>query len=85
MELVRFSDLSTKEIINLSDGMCLGVFADCDLKIDPDTGKVLELILTSGGGAFSFFWGSSQTYIIPWEAVARIGVDTIIVSFPEDQ
>jgi YlmC/YmxH family sporulation protein len=84
MELVRFSDLSSKEIINLCDGKCLGVFADCDLRIDPDTGKVLELILTSGGGTF-FFWGNSQTYIIPWEAVARIGVDTIIVSFPEDQ
>ena len=39
---MRFSDIASKELIDYNTGRCLGAFADCDLRIDPATGKILE-------------------------------------------
>ena len=80
MELVRFTDIATKEVVNLANGRCLGSFSDCDIKIDPDTGKILEIILGGRTGLANIFFSPPPTHIIPWESILRIGIDTIIVS-----
>jgi YlmC/YmxH family sporulation protein len=80
MELVRFSEIAAKEVINFGDGKCLGKFADCDLRIDPATGKILEVILAGRSGFFSQFFQTPATHVIPWESIVRIGVDTVIIA-----
>lgn len=80
MEVARFSDLASKEVVNINNGRCLGNFADCDIRIDPENGKILEFILAGRSGFSSAFFGSGPTYVIPWDSVVKIGVDTIIVS-----
>ncbi|MTI94478.1 MAG: YlmC/YmxH family sporulation protein [Firmicutes bacterium] len=80
MELMRFSELANKEVINVDNGKCMGIFADCDIRIDPKTGKILEIILTGRSGWVSLFLSSGPAHVIPWESVIRIGVDTIIVT-----
>lgn len=83
MEVVRFSDLASKEVINFGNGKCLGRFSDCDLSIDPATGKIEEVILAGRSGLLASFLANSPMYVIPWKAIIRVGVDTIIVSIPE--
>lgn len=82
MEVVRFSDLASKEVINYTDGKCLGSFSGCDLRIDPATGKIAEVILAGPQGFFSSFFTGASSYVIPWQAIMRVGVDTVIVEIP---
>lgn len=81
MEIVRFSDLAAKEVVNFYDGRCLGFFSDCDLRIDPSTGQIKEVILAGRAGLFRSFT-SQPLYTIPWQTIIRVGIDTIIVSIP---
>lgn len=83
MEVVKFSDLATKEVINYCDGKCLGYFSDCDLKIDPNSGQIKEVILAGRSGIFRSMMTSQPLYSIPWQTIIRVGIDTIIVSFPQ--
>lgn len=85
MELVRFSDIAAKEVINFGNGKCLGRFSDCDIRIDPATGKILEIILAGRSGALNLFFNAPPVHVIPWDAIVRIGVDTIIVSFNKEK
>lgn len=80
MELMRFSDIATKEVINYNSGRCLGNFANCDLEIDPKTGKILEVILAGRSGLANIFFNSAPVQVIPWIAIVRIGIDAIIIS-----
>ncbi|MGI6364532.1 MAG: YlmC/YmxH family sporulation protein [Bacillota bacterium] len=79
MEYMRFSDIASKELIDYNTGRCLGAFADCDLRIDPATGKILEVILAGRGGLVSLFFSATPVQVIPWSSIIRIGIDTIIV------
>jgi YlmC/YmxH family sporulation protein len=83
MEIVRFSDLGAKEVINFGDGKCLGRFSDCDLEIDPDSGQIEAVVLAGRGGLFSSLFANSPSFVIPWQAIIRVGIDTIIVSIPQ--
>ena len=65
MQVVRFSDLAVKEVINFGTGRCLGTFADCDMRIDPDTGKILEVILAGRSGSAAMFLTRSPVHVIP--------------------
>lgn len=80
MELMRFSDIASKELIDYNTGRCLGNFADCDLRIDSATGKILEVILAGRGGLVNMFFSAAPVQVIPWRSIIRIGVDAIIVS-----
>lgn len=84
MELVRFSDIANKEVINYGNGKCLGSFSNCDIRIDPGTGKIIEILLTGRSG-ISLFFSTAPVYVVPWEAIIRIGVDTIIVSLEREK
>jgi YlmC/YmxH family sporulation protein len=76
------SDLAGKEIINLYDGVKLGLVGDADLAIS-SSGSIEAIILSSRSG-FGGFWGNNSdrdrdTLIIPWQAVKKVGSEVIIV------
>ncbi|MHB8127124.1 MAG: YlmC/YmxH family sporulation protein [Desulfitobacteriaceae bacterium] len=76
------SDLGGKEIINLFDGAKLGLIGDADLEISTK-GVIEAIILTSRSGFTGFFTGRGERdrdlFIIPWQAVKKVGSEVIIV------
>lgn len=78
----RFSEIGGQEIINLYDGGRLGVVADIDLLVDEKTGNIQSLLIPESRGFFSIM--SDKNYIeVPWDAVKKIGQDTLIVELDE--
>jgi len=71
---VRYSDLAGKEIIDIDQGIRLGVINDTDLVIDTEAGRVVAIIIPSRGG-----WWARRELEIPWHGIRKIGVDLIIV------
>lgn len=79
---MKFSKLSSKEIVSLPDCVRLGYLGDCDLVIDEDSGKIKSLIVPENKSQLSFF--IDKRYIeIPWERVKKIGNDMIIIDFAD--
>ena len=64
---MTFRELCAKEIVQLSNGACLGK-AD-DLELDPQTAQIQSLQLL----------GRDATLTIPWEEIDKIGVDAVLV------
>ncbi len=71
----RVADLRCKEVINVRDGARLGYISD--VEIDTACGRVLAIIVPCGG--FALFGG--EDYIIPWDAISRIGEDIVLIDF----
>ena len=78
MNCLRLSDLEGKEVINLVDGMRLGMIGEADMVIDIHTGEIQSIILPRRSTVFSL-WTDRQHMIIPCEAVKKIGSEVIIV------
>jgi YlmC/YmxH family sporulation protein len=76
---MRMSELSSKDIINLTDGGRLGSLADSDLVIDPQTGQI-EKIIVSAKGRLAY---KGQRLEIPWSAIRRIGPEVMIVDLKD--
>ncbi|NLN06477.1 MAG: YlmC/YmxH family sporulation protein [Firmicutes bacterium] len=74
--MIKISDLRSREVINIVDGRRLGVI--CDLDLDLENGRVAAIIVPGSTGLFSFL-GGGRDYVIPWENIVKIGVDTILV------
>ena len=72
----RFTALSCKEVINVTDGCRLGYTSD--LELDLECGRVIALIVPKPGRFFGL-WGSHEIYVIPWACIRRIGSDLILV------
>ena len=60
---MKFRELCTKEIVQLSNGACLGR-AD-DLELDPATAQVKSLLLLGQPHLFGLL-GRDETLVIPW-------------------
>ena len=73
---MTFRELCTKEIVQLSNGACLGR-AD-DLELDPATAQVKSLLLLGQPHLFGLL-GRDETLTIPWADIERIGLDAILV------
>lgn len=71
---MRYSDLAGKEIIDIDQGIRLGVVNDTDLVIDAAAGRVVAIIIPARGGLWS-----RRELEIPWHGIKKIGVDLIIV------
>ncbi len=74
---LELSRLSRKEIINLYDGARLGYVGESDLLIDEQSGQIKAIIVAARGLTFRF--GRSRELIIPWEAVKKVGKETMII------
>ena len=71
---MRYSDLAGKEIIDIDQGLRLGVVNDTDLIINAATGHVESIVIPVRTG-----WWQRREVVIPWRGIRRIGVDLIIV------
>lgn len=80
--MCRVTDLRCKEVINVCDGSRLG-YAN-DVEFDVLTGRICAIIVP---GACRFFGllGREDDYVIPWNAIRRIGDDIILVEVDPDK
>ena len=72
----RIADLSYKEVIDLQTGQRLGYVRDAE--IDPETGKVVALIIP-GRLRWLGLLGREPETVIPWDGIRRLGEDIIFV------
>ena len=76
---VRLSELAGKNIVNIYDGVRLGVIYEPNLTFVPETGK-LELLLVGNKSSLHGIWGDRSQVEIPWETVHKIGQEVVIVN-----
>ncbi|HEX6594851.1 MAG TPA: YlmC/YmxH family sporulation protein [Bacillota bacterium] len=74
--MVTLSELQIKEIIVINNGSRLGHISD--LKIDPEQGKIIALIVQLRDKKSGLF-GKPHERIIYWEQIVTIGSDVILV------
>lgn len=74
--IYSFSELRRKEVINITTGMRLGYI--CDLEFDAKCGKILSLTVPERAPIFSF--KKPEEFRIPWDCIAKIGDDIILVT-----
>lgn len=79
---MRLSDMTGKEVINISDGARLGIIEECDLCFDSRTGRIESLLLPGRGGFMQWF-GEFRGAVIPWHSIRRIGDEVIITDMSE--
>ncbi|WP_101843929.1 YlmC/YmxH family sporulation protein [Halobacillus sp. Marseille-P3879] len=72
---MRLKQLSMKEVIDIKEGKKLGVLGQADLKIDPESGEILSLIILNKG----LLHPRAET-VIDWNHVEIIGEDTILIN-----
>ncbi len=77
--MVKVSDLRLRDVINVVDGKRLGTIKD--IEIDVEAGRVRALILPGNSRFFSFLARGDEV-VVPWEKIAKIGVDVILVEVP---
>ncbi|MDP4109041.1 MAG: YlmC/YmxH family sporulation protein [Bacillota bacterium] len=72
------AELRYKEVVSLSNGARLGFV--CDLEFDMENGRVTSLVIP---GPLRFFGllGREEDYIVPWDAINKIGEDIILVKY----
>ena len=73
---MTFRELCAKEVVQLSNGACLGK-AD-DLELDPQTAQIQCLQLLGRPRCFGLL-GRDATLTIPGEEIDKIGVDAVLV------
>lgn len=74
-----FSDLKSREIINICTGERYGNVSD--LEFDPCTGTVLAVIVPGSSRPFGFFKGR-EGMAIPFSKIKKLGEDVILVELP---
>lgn len=76
MDGCRIAELRLKEVINICDGARLGYVGD--LEVDIVCGRVVALVVPGPCWFFGLF-GRGEDYVIPWDAIDKIGDDIILV------
>ena len=75
---MRLSELSEREIINISTGNRHNDTGEADLLFDEKTGKIKALLVPEYENR-GFFGGGKEYIQLPWSSIKRIGEDIIIV------
>ena len=73
---MRVTDLSCKEVVCIGDGARLGYVSDVEVEVTE--GKVCAVVVP-GRGRFFGLLGRSEDFVIPWNAIRRVGDDIILV------
>ena len=73
---MRVTDLSCKEVVCIGDGSRLGYVSDVEVEVP--RGQV-QSIIVPGKCRFFGLLGHTEDYVIPWEAIRRVGDDIILV------
>ncbi|MEG1662329.1 MAG: YlmC/YmxH family sporulation protein [Clostridiales bacterium] len=80
---MHLSDFADKKIINIYDGEILGTAGESDLLINPENGRIIEIIIPPARGFASLSGVSRSQVSIPWSAVKKIGAEVIVVDVDE--
>jgi len=79
---MRFTQLQCKEVICISDGRRLGFITD--VQVEVPEGKICAIVVP-GPCRFLGLAGRSDDFLIPWDAVKKIGPDIVLVDIrPEE-
>ena len=73
---MRVTDLSCKEVVCICDGARLGYVSEVEGEV-PE-GQVRASVVP-GRGRWLGLFGRSEDYVIPWNAIRRVGDDIILV------
>ncbi|HHW61169.1 MAG TPA: YlmC/YmxH family sporulation protein [Syntrophomonadaceae bacterium] len=79
---MRMNELVGKEMVNIFDGMRMGIVGESDLLVDQESGKIISIILPNRGNILNF-WADRQKLVIPWEAIMKIGREVIVVDLDQ--
>ena len=71
------SEISDKEIIDLTKGSRHGALGDAEMLFDPQTGLIKALVVPNFMEK-SRFGSFHENLQLPWEAIEKIGMDLII-------
>ena len=73
---INFTDLQCKEVICVSTGQRLGFVSD--VRIDVPEGNICAIVVPCPCRFLSLS-GRNDDYIIPWDAIKKIGPDIVLV------
>lgn len=76
---MRLSELRGKEIVDINDGIKIGVLDECELVFNDVDGHI-HSILVPNRNAFSHFIGTNRAISIPWESIQKISSELIIIN-----
>ncbi|MGV8145111.1 MAG: YlmC/YmxH family sporulation protein [Alkaliphilus sp.] len=74
--MIKASELSQKEIINVIDGKRIGIISD--IEIDLSKG-IITAIIVPENERFMGIFGKEYDYEISWDEIKKIGEDVILV------
>ncbi len=79
--LCRIADFRCREVINIRDGLRLGFISD--ILFNTESGQVHAIVIP---GPYRFFGllGREDDYVIPWEAIRRVGEDIVLVDTKDE-
>jgi YlmC/YmxH family sporulation protein len=74
---MRYNDISSKEIVNITSGKRLGILGQTDLEIDEHTGQIRSFILPN----YKWFGLKKEGEVtkIHWNSIRKIGEDMIMI------
>ncbi len=75
---MKKSELTMKDVIDVSTGKKLGFIND--VEIDIDQGKIRAIIVPSHQNRVFSFFSKKQDLTIDWKDIQKIGEDVILVS-----
>ena len=73
---IKFTDLQCKEVICVSSGQRLGFVSD--IRVEIPGGNICALVVPCPCRPLSVT-GRREDYIIPWDAIRKIGPDIVLV------
>ncbi|SHE43049.1 YlmC/YmxH family sporulation protein [Desulforamulus putei] len=79
---MRLGELVGKEIVNINNGVRLGIIGESDVTIDVESGTICSIILPRRSN-FINMWMDKQQMVIPWESIRKIGEEVIIVEMDQ--
>ncbi|KIL44935.1 YlmC/YmxH family sporulation protein [Jeotgalibacillus soli] len=74
---MRLSELSGKEMIHIQRAERLGILGETDVQFDPETGKVLAVIIPLQ--KWPSFGKGQKELSIPWRSIRTIGTEMILI------
>ena len=78
MNCVSVTELGKKEVVNLCDGTRYGCV--CDVEVCIEEARITAIVVPKSCNLLKLLC-RREHYVIPWECVARIGPDIILVDY----
>ena len=79
--MMKTSELSAKDVVNISNGQQLGEIIDVD--IDLGEGRIKGIMIPQQSSLFNFLAKGDNIYIA-WDDIHKIGEDVILVKLVTD-